>query len=292
MTVCTASICVWNYTKIGEAEDFGRAIITASDRLLTDGGLGIEYEASRWKTAIIQNQTMILVAGDLTFHSEVLDLVGRKFADGPPVNALQVANELGLTFENVRRSRAAKRYLAPLGMSERAFFPEHTGNPDLLIDLSNKMQEFRIDVEAIVVGCEENLTGLFRIDEWGTVTNHADIGFVSIGIGGIHSSAQFMLEPYTHSNAYYPALVSTFLAKKRAEVAPGVGTATDMFVVTRAGVTKIPDEVVSALERSYQSQRRANAKATAKMVQSVLLADSKWSSAFAPTAPQPNRDRS
>jgi hypothetical protein len=93
---------------------------------------------------------------------------------------------------------------------------------------------------------------MYRIDEYGLVTNHSDIGFVSIGSGGIHSSAHFMLLPYNHVITYFPSLYHTFKAKKRAEADPFVGEQTDMFVVTRDGVSPVDKRVIDALEALHK----------------------------------------
>src|SRR5207253_2586377 len=79
----------------------------------------------------------------------------------------------------------------------------------------------------------------------------SDIGFVSIGNGGIHSSAHFMVESYSHATAYNRALYQTFKAKKRAEVAPGVGAHTDMFLINRTGATQITPKIIEVLEEIH-----------------------------------------
>jgi hypothetical protein len=94
------------------------------------------------------------------------------------------------------------------------------------------------------------------VDRYGLVTNHTDIGFASIGVGGIHSSAHFMLEAYSHGTAYYRALYQTFKAKKRAEVARGVGEFTEMFLVTRDGASPVERKVIEALENIHKEDAK------------------------------------
>jgi hypothetical protein len=50
---------------------------------------------------------------------------------------------------------------------------------------------------------------------------------------------------------YYRALYHTFVAKKKAEVDPFVGTHTDLFLINRSGIRKIADGVVDALQKIY-----------------------------------------
>jgi hypothetical protein len=50
---------------------------------------------------------------------------------------------------------------------------------------------------------------------------------------------------------YYRALHHTFVAKEKAEVDPFVGAYTDMFLINRSGITKIPDDVIAVLQNIY-----------------------------------------
>ncbi|MDO6415214.1 hypothetical protein Q4F19_12550 [Sphingomonas sp. BIUV-7] len=93
-------------------------------------------------------------------------------------------------------------------------------------------------------------------DGGGIVTSHVDIGFVSIGTGGIHSSAYFMQLPFNHQVGYHHALRTTFFAKKRAEVSPGVGVQTDMFLITGNGVSAIQAADLSLMEQGYLQHRK------------------------------------
>jgi hypothetical protein len=125
--------------------------------------------------------------------------------------------------------------------------------PTLVIELVNQLQNHKIDAEAIVAGCDgEKEANIYRINSSGIVTCHSDIGFLSIGSGGIHSSAYFMTTSYSSNlTMYYRALYHTFVAKKKAEVDPFVGAYTDMFLINRSRITKIPDEVIVVLKEIY-----------------------------------------
>jgi hypothetical protein len=121
------------------------------------------------------------------------------------------------------------------------------------------------------------------------VTSHDDIGFVSIGNGGVHASAQFMLASYTHVVAYYRALYQTFAAKKRAEVAPGVGDFTDMFLINRNGVTQVPPAVIDVLNEIYAKNlervRRFPEEAEGQLVEAEMRLFSQPSTPPAPLPP-------
>jgi hypothetical protein len=251
MTVCTASAFFWAYDPANN--DFGGAIVAASDRKLTDIGLGIGYEGSRFKGSILPNKQLVLVSGDITVHSAILAKLGDSLTDQPPTPTLEMAETVGELMRSYRMIEASRLYLAPLNLDENSFISQQrTMEPSLVIELAAQLQGHKIEAEAMVVGIDEdNKASLYRIDGNGLVTNHSDIGFVSIGSGGIHSSAYFMTTSYTHATMYYRALYHTFAAKKRSEVDPYVGTYTDMFLLNRNTVAQIPRQMISELEKIY-----------------------------------------
>jgi hypothetical protein len=149
--------------------------------------------------------------------------------------------------------QAAQIYLSPLNLDENTFLSQQrTMEPGLVIELAKQLQDYEIDAEAIVVGCDgDKEANIYRIGKNGVVTCHSDINFLSIGSGGIHASAYFMTTSYNSTTMYYRALYHTYIAKKKAEVDPYVGPYTDMFLINRLGITKIPDGVIDALKRIY-----------------------------------------
>ncbi|MDO6415213.1 hypothetical protein Q4F19_12545 [Sphingomonas sp. BIUV-7] len=112
MTVCTASTFYWFY---GD-NDAAVAIVTASDRMLTDNGLGIEYESSHSKIAHFGPHHMIMVSGDLSVNSLILQALREAFPEAPPSTAL-LAIGLGNVICAVMADRAARKYLRPLGIT-------------------------------------------------------------------------------------------------------------------------------------------------------------------------------
>lgn len=238
MTVCTASIFFWTYgPDFKDIDKVGAAIVAAADRKLTDLGLGIGYEASKWKGAGFGNRQLALVAGDIVVHSEVVRRLNSELLLSSISTTFDTAERAARIFRNYRMQEAARKFLAPINLDENSFLTQQRSmDPNLVIELTKQMQEYNIEAEILILGCDgKKDASIYRIDEFGVLTNHSDIGFVSIGSGGIHSSAHFMLLPYNHVVSYFPALYHTFKAKKRAEADPHVGTYTDMFLITKEG---------------------------------------------------------
>src|SRR5687767_1369179 len=111
MTVCVASLFNWLYS----ADEFGTAIMVASDRMWTDPGLGIEYEGSRSKVASFGERHVAFVAGDLSFASMVIAAVQSNLGGGSPESTQSLATALAEGVAHFGFERAAKRLLYPLG---------------------------------------------------------------------------------------------------------------------------------------------------------------------------------
>src|SRR5262249_17485392 len=63
------------------------------------------------------------------------------------------------------------------------------------------------------------------------VSSHDNIGFAAIGGGSWHAESQFMFARYAKWASMARCMLVSYIAKKRAEVAPGVGSETDMWAV-------------------------------------------------------------
>src|SRR5689334_13230553 len=69
MTVCIGVLFNWNYAEKGSPPKYGRAAITASDRMIT--AADVQYEPQQQKIAFF-GKSMILVAGDIAVHSQAI----------------------------------------------------------------------------------------------------------------------------------------------------------------------------------------------------------------------------
>jgi len=74
--------------------------------------------------------------------------------------------------------------------------------------------------------------------------------FVAIGSGGRHAESQFMLAKYSGGVPNAEALLLAYSAKRNAEIAPGVGAETDIFVIG-PGVG-VSSELSSALKAKVE----------------------------------------
>jgi hypothetical protein len=249
VTVCIAALINWIYPN----QEIGRAVIAVADRMLTSGSGDIEYEPAQLKLAFLRRRIVLLAAGDITIHTEALTLTSRSLASEPTDDVEDVAELYATSLRRIKNRRAYDRYLSPLNLDEHSFLTRQSEMvPNLVFELANQLQDYWLNVEALVVGCDDRLLAhIFHIDGEGNKTFHDDINFAAIGIGSNHAKSYFMASRYPRVVNYYRALPILYAAKRRAEVAPGVGKESDWILITRDGWHFIYPNIIAELGTAY-----------------------------------------
>lgn len=254
MTVCIAAICRYSYSGVA-----GAAVIAASDRMMTRGDT--EYEMPQFKAARLGRRALVLVAGEMTAHSEAIRRTQQGLAAAPNENAEHIARLYGAAFRDYRIRQAEHMYLAPLGLTAAGLAQGDAGA--LTQELAGHMMGHHVDAEAIIAAQDETGAHIYHVASNGFVTCHDDIGFLSIGIGATHADSQFMSFNYSNHWTYIDTVLLVYSAKKRAENAPGVGPETDMHFVGRDGLEPLNEEVKKKIEelyKTYVEKQKASAR--------------------------------
>ena len=268
MTVCIAAICAGGY------------IIGAADRMLTAGD--IQFQPETAKIIVITSSIAIMIAGDASLQAEILqkviaDVNSRIVAE--PDNWWEVADvaELYYKYYNQARFKQAEgAILAPLGLTADTFFDKQkVMDSELVRQIATELINHEIpDVEAICCGVGPSDTHVYIVGKEG-ISCQDLVGFASIGIGKGHANSQFMFARHNRFSPATETLLLVYSAKKRAEVAPGVGEATDMIVLgPLLGQMNVVDEsTLENLDVIYNEEqeevKEANQQSIAKVNQYV-----------------------
>lgn len=260
VTVCVAAICNTG------------AVLGASDRMLTAGD--VEFEPSQSKVRVLTSSIAVMVAGDSSLQSEILqevmkDINARIQSDPSNWWLVKDAAELYCRYYNeVRGKRTERAILAPLGLDRNTFISRQNEMSDALVrQVATELINFSMpDVAVIFAGTDPVGTHIY-VCQGGNVECMDSVGFASIGIGRWHANSQFMFAQHDRSKSFPETLLLTYAAKKRAEVSPGVGKGTDMFTIgpDLGSYVQVHADVVTELKRMYQtriaSEKRASTKA-------------------------------
>ena len=261
MTVCIAAIC----KSLGSELP---TILGASDRMLTAGD--IEFEPQTPKIFAITNSIALMLAGDSSMQVEVISEIVPKVTSRIQTepknwwNVRDIADLYAHHYNLARLKRAENEILAPLGLNRESFLARQPGlDRELVHRLANDLRNYTAPaVEAIFAGID--LTGAHIFVAYNSDISCLDlIGFAAVGIGSRHANSEFMFAKHTRQRPLPETLLLVYSAKKRAEVAPGVGTGTDMFMIGPMLGTYdvIRPDVVEGVENIYQNTLKKTQRA-------------------------------
>lgn len=164
-----------------------------------------------------------------------------------------IARFYGKQIQTIKLREAEDLFLAPLGLNADTFLAQQKEMPQHLVSrLTEQMQSYRgEEVEALVIGTSAGYAQIYGVDTKGIVSCYDDVGFAAIGIGAWHAKSRLMQAGYTGQLPFSRAAVLTYAAKKVAELAPGVGTNTDLTFVFTTGCERMPDEMSAKLHSLY-----------------------------------------
>lgn len=266
VTVCVAALFSWNYALPGDPPQFKWAAITASDQMITAGD--IQYEPRQQKVAMFTQRALLLVAGDFATHSEAIDITSKQIKGRAEETPFNIALIYGQAIQRIKRRNAEDRILAPLGLNTDTFLSQQKEMSDYFAnDLKDQLQRFHgQDVEAIVVGSDGDYAHIYEIDSHGSVSCMDDVAFHAIGAGAWHAKSQLMQAGYARTSVFADALAQVYAAKRRAEVAPGVGLRTDFHIILKDGWIRLENDIQDKLDDLYREYTTAQAKLAAESV--------------------------
>lgn len=257
MTVCVAA-------KTGR-----NMIVGASDRMLTAGD--IEYEPESAKHFAITNSIVLMFSGDAALHKEVAAMVYTDthalIARNPDhwVEVRRVADLYVECRNELKRKASEAAILAPLGLTHDMFLDEQANMaPTLVRQIAEDLINFPMPVvNCLVVGVDEGGAHIYKIDAK-RITYQNAVAFAAIGIGHWHAESEMMTGGHNEGRSVAETVSLVHRAKKRAETAPGVGRATDMFMINglggyntfRSGVPEKLDELYARLSEEERAARQ------------------------------------
>lgn len=225
MTICVAAL--YNNRQ---------CVLAAADRMLTAGN--IQFEPPQPKVAQATSSIAFLLAGDSTTQTVLCNrtqtIIDNAIRQSPDewINVCDVAEAYGRFYASFKHEQATQALLAPFGLSGQNFIDNQQAmSPQLVQMLATEMLNFQLPpVQTLVVGVDSSGAHIYLVDN-GHVSCHDSVGFAAIGSGTAHAQSQFMFSRFTPSSTFTRTLTLIYAAKKRAEVAPGVGVDTDLFLV-------------------------------------------------------------
>lgn len=287
MTVAIAAICKMQGFPL---------VIAAEDHMITAGD--VEFEQPQPKIWQQGPHAIAMTYGDSAAQAEIAirseaEVVANGIKEIP-----EIARIYGSKLMNYVRRAAEADILAPLQLSHATFLAHQSAmHSDLVSRISRDLQHYYTDSGmyrslggAIVAGADGRGAHLFRV-EYGTPIQLDHIGFVAAGSGQWHAESQFMFSRYTREWDFPEALSLVYAAKKRAEVAPGVGSETDIVAIATSPPQvwhfRHDSELVKELDKIYGQANEKHDAATGWQHQKVREWVTKFVTQQTPSVAQP-----
>jgi hypothetical protein len=233
----------------------------------------IQFEPPAQKVFFLTRSIAVMASGDLSFHSEIMNeviqIVQQRVVESPDDwwNVKDVVHIYINERNKAKINRSEAQILAPLNLDRNSFLSsQKILDSDLIDKIAQELINFKVpDVSTIIMGVDQSSGIVPHI-----YTVHNDyvscddvIGFSAIGSGARHAESQFMLARHAWNRELPETLLLTYSAKKDAEIAPGVGTETDMFMIGPGlgQSSTIIENAVQKLESEYRKLRAKTKKA-------------------------------
>jgi len=220
MTVC-----------IGALYENCKGAILVSDQMITAHfPIGYEFENQEVEKIIKINDVVhVLIAGDILFAHEVIRAAKKNSTHNNVNNFQGIADILRTEYQTIRRNRIIRQELEPRGLDLNNYL---NLQQRLLTGITQMIdQSFRVSdpgVELIVAGKTDSECHLCTVRNPGELVYHDSVGFVTAGSGGPHAIYSLIESGYRKSLPKSDVKDLVLKAKKRSEVAPGVGKETSI----------------------------------------------------------------
>lgn len=221
----------------------------------------IQFEPNARKHTDVTNSIVMMFSGDAGFHREIemrtkLDVWAG--VDANPTEWFRVRDVVDLYVKHrndLKARNAEAAILAPMGLTQDSFLRyQATMQPDLVQQIARDLIAFQVPTTScIIAGVDATGPHIYTVNN-GYVTYHNATAFAAIGIGHWHAESEMMTGGHTARATVPEAVALVHRAKRRAEIAPGVGSKTDMFMINgRGGFNTFRDGIAEKLDELYEN---------------------------------------
>ncbi len=252
MTICLALVC-----------ENGNSLVAVADRMVSDTSLSLEFEQRTRKIDRIGPSFATLTAGDALAHTDLLRDATDSISGMAQPSVREVATAVEGCFIQHRQSLAEKFVLKRVGLDYETFLEKQQNLSDaLILALSAEYQSIELGVELLVTGVDSSGAHLYEISDPGTARCFDSIGYAAIGSGLPHAEGFLTEADYSPEISLNRGVWLAYVAKRRSERAPGVGSRfTDILTIdAENGANFLNQTSLEQLDRIYQDylQQLAN----------------------------------
>ena len=244
MTVCIACVC-------GD----GKAVVVASDRMITASYPPVEFEHDVPKLEQVGKSCVALSAGDALAHVDLIR-AARQTLDRLNAPAVQkIVEVIRASYSSERLKVVEQRILGVRGWKLAEFYVDlpRTVPPDVFMMVDHSIATYDYGVELLVAGVDAE-GHIYSVRNPGHTDCFDALGYNAIGSGALHALSTFITNNCSASMTINRGAYLVFEAKRAAEVAPGVGKHMDMAIVTKGNIRVLTDTEINTLDEVYKER--------------------------------------
>ena len=250
MTICVAAIC-----------NQGACVVVAGDRMVSAPFLTVEFDHPNAKIDTISPRCVALSSGDVLCITDILSessgILGQ--LQDPSVDLF--TNEIKQRFLRVRTRLLNERLFQPRGLSFENYYTRgqiQSIPADLAMVLDNHVLKFQLETSLIVAGTDSSGGHVYCIEDPGTSHCFDRLGYHAIGSGHRHAILSLVTMQHNATVDLPRAIYNVYRAKRQAEMAPGVGLATDMRIIDHKGIQEIGADALMELGKLHGSHNASS----------------------------------
>lgn len=131
----------------------------------------------------------------------------------------------------------------------------------VVFDTNDGIQKYQLGLELILIGVDDR-AHISHITNPGLWRSYDNLGYCTLGMGERHADNVFAWYKYASTTPLKEALYIAFEAKKKSEMAGGIGPTTDAFIIKAEGIEVVDESTIKGLlevynEREFGAERRA-----------------------------------
>ena len=262
MTICIAARCA-----------DGKAIVVASDRMLSAPFLTVEFDHQDAKIDQIGPTCVALTSGDALCVQDVLvsGVGAATQLQNPSISML--ADQVKEQFREIRKQRINDFVLGTRGIDFDSFyqggmisrFPQ-----DLAMLIDREVQTYGLGITILIAGVDDSGAHIYCVANPGSIQCFDRVGYHAIGTGERHAVLNLVSLAQHQSTSLEETIFNVFCAKKVAELAPGVGQATTMKIVLPRGTESISQDILGDLAPIYEQQAHPSVEEKQAAIAEIL----------------------
>lgn len=225
-----------------------KKLVLVSDRMVSSSDDTLHFEYDEAKLQAITEYAVCLESGTMHEPEIITDarieIAGRQ-------NIRQIADILAKHYRNSRIRRLEMEILSRYGLTS---FEDFYNKQQLMHDNTHKsimedLDDYEFNLDIMLTGIDRNLCPhIYLICEPGTPMSFDEVGFCCKGSGETHADPVFAFYGYNPSMSVEEVLYISYVAKKRAQMAGGVGNKTDAWIMDTSGCHKVKQETLDKLD--------------------------------------------